>query len=409
VLFFDECEAIFQSRLLGNSLMTLLLTELETFEGVAILATNLPELLDDALDRRILVKVRFPAPDREARLEIWRRHLPPKAPLASDVDLESLADRFDLSGGYIKNAVLTAVADAVHSDGARPVIRMEHLERAARAQVQRPTGDYASLLQPRARLEDVVLPPELRDQIEELIAAARSRRTVLDRWGIGKHLSRGKGVSALFFGEPGTGKTLTAEVVAGELGKPLRIAQLPALVSKWVGESEKNLASLFAEARASEAVLFIDEADSLLASRGEGQASRHDDAAVNTLLQLVEEHEGVVLLASNLASRLDKALARRLTYLLHFPLPDAAARTAIWTRMLPPTVPTEGLLDLVGLGRLFALSGGQIKNAVFKAAFRAARRNEGVSMLGLETAAAEELGGTAKVQGTKAGVGFRAA
>jgi SpoVK/Ycf46/Vps4 family AAA+-type ATPase len=409
VLFFDECEAIFQSRLLGNSLMTLLLTELEQFEGVAILATNLPETLDEALDRRILVKVRFPSPDREARLEIWRKHLPPRAPLAPDVDLDSLADRFDMSGGYIKNAVLTAVADAVHSDGEHPVIRMEHLERAARAQVQRPNHEFASLLQPKARLEDVVLPADLREQIEELIAAARSRRTVLDRWGIGKHLSRGKGVSALFFGEPGTGKTLTAEVVAGELGKPLRITQLPALVSKWVGETEKNLAALFAEARATDAVLFIDEADSLLTSRGEGNASRHDDAAVNTLLQLVEEHEGVVLLASNLATRLDKALARRLTYLLQFPLPDAAARTAIWTRMLPPTVPTDGPLDLVALGRCFAVSGGQIKNAVFKAAFRAARRNEGLSMLALEQAAAEELGGTAKVHGTKAGVGFRAA
>ena len=391
VLFFDECEVLFASRMMGNTLMTLLLSEIERFEGVAILATNIPQVLDEALDRRILVKVRFPEPDRQARLDIWRKHLPAKAPLSDDIDLHLLADRYELTGGYIKNAVLTAVAEAVHGNGQVPTITMAHLEEAARAQMQRPRDDDDDLVRPVVRLEDVVIDSATQDQVTELIAAARNRRTVLERWGIGAHLTYGKGVSALLYGDPGTGKTLCAEAVAGELGRPLLTAAVPALVSKWVGETEKNLDYLFRRARSQDAVIFLDEADSLLMERGEGRASRHDDSAVNVLLKLIERHTGVVLLATNLRDRLDRALGRRLTYQIELAFPGAAARTAIWRRLLPESVPVDGDLDLQRLGRRFGLTGGRIKNAVFKAAFRAANAGEPLSQGLLEAAALEEL------------------
>ena len=390
LLFFDECEVIFSSRSQGNTLMTRLLTEIERFDGVAILATNLPQVLDEALDRRILVKVRFPEPDRQSRLEIWRKHLPPAAPLADDVDLELLADRYEMSGGYIKNAILVAVAEAVHSDGDEPQISMAHLERAARQQLQRPRDEDSDLVVPRARLQDVILPSALAAQVAELIDAARNRRTVLERWGIGAHLTYGKGISALLYGEPGTGKTLCAEAVASELHRPLLTAAIPALVSKWVGETEANLDALFRQARAQGAVLFLDEADTLLMERGEGRASRHDDSAVNVLLKLIERHDSVVLLATNLPHRLDRALNRRLTYRLRFELPDAGLRAAIWRRLLPAEVPAAAL-DLDRLARRHALSGGQIKNAVFRAAYRAAAAGEELSQSRLEQAAQEEL------------------
>jgi len=213
---------------------------------------------------------------------------------------------------------------------------------------------------------------------------------VLERWGIGAHLSNGKGVSALLYGDPGTGKTLCAEAVASELHRPLLTASIPALASKWVGETEMNLEALFREARVQGAVLFLDEADSLLMERGEGRASRHDDSAVNVLLKLMERHDGVVLLATNLPDRLDRALSRRLTYRLCFPLPDAGLREQIWRRLLPDSVPT-GELDFCGLGRRYDLSGGQIKNAVFKAAYRAAAAGGELSQIILERAAKEEL------------------
>lgn len=401
VLFFDECEMLLASRRHGNALMTILLTEIERFEGVAIMATNLPDALDEALERRILVKVRFPEPDRAARAEIWRKHLPPTAPFAEDVDTDALAERYEVTGGYIKNAVLTAVAEAVHRGA--PAITMEMLERAIRDQMRRPDDD-ARVATPATRLCDVVLPPALREQVEELISAARGRRTVLERWGIGRHFTWGKGVSAILWGPPGTGKTLCAEAIAGELSRPLLVASLPAVVSKWVGETEKNLERLFDKARELGAVLFIDEADALLMERGEGNASRHDDAAVNTLLTLIERHEGLVLLATNLADRLDRALSRRLTYRLRFPLPDAVQRTAIWRGLLPASVPVEGALDLELLGRRYELAGGLIKNAVLKAAFRAAAAGA-LTQAHLERAAEEEL---ASALGGDKRVGFSA-
>jgi SpoVK/Ycf46/Vps4 family AAA+-type ATPase len=405
LLFFDECELLFSDRVFGNAVMTGLLTELERFEGVAVLATNLPQILDEALDRRILVKVRFPEPDRDARREIWAKHLPPTAPVAPDVDLEVLSDRFEMAGGYIKNAVLMAVAEAVHTNGDSPVITMAHLEQAARDQLRRPLDASSSQVMPRVRLDDVILPDRLRIRIRELIDAARNRRTVLERWGIGAHLTYGKGVSALFHGPPGTGKTLCAEAIASELNQPLQVVAIPAVVSKWVGETEQNLARVFSEARSSNAVLFLDEADTLLMERGEGRASRHDDSVVNTLLTLVERHDGVVLLATNLPDRLDKALARRLTYRLAFPFPEAEQRAAIWRSLVPSTAPTEGPIDFAALAA-HALSGGHIRNAVFKAAFRAASAGVPLSTALLDEAAREEREGADGVAGTRRPIGF---
>ncbi|MFZ4578132.1 MAG: ATP-binding protein [Myxococcota bacterium] len=390
LLFFDECETLFAGRMHGNSLMTLLLTELERFEGVAVLATNLPQVLDEALDRRILVKVRFDEPDRQARREIWQKHLPPEAPLADDVDLDALADRFEMTGGYIKNAVLVAVADAVHTGGEPRQIAMAMLERAARDQLQRPGDDRLELVQPKVRLTDLVLPQDLRGQVVELVSAARSRRTVLERWGIGTHLSSGKGVAALLHGLPGTGKTLCAEAIAAELCKPLLTAQVPTLLSKWVGGTEANLKGLFTDAKAAGAVLLLDECDTLLASRDE-LTHHHDISVVNVLLGLIERHDGVVLLATNRPGKLDGALARRLGWTLEFPLPDAWGRACIWRGLLPETVPVRGRLDFERLGRKFAMAGGHIRNAVFKAAFRAASRDDVLTMADLEDAAREEM------------------
>lgn len=391
LLFFDECETLFASRRSGNALMTLLLTEIERFEGVAILATNMPELLDEALDRRILVKIRFDDPDRLARAEIWQKHLPPQAPLAEDVDMQLLADRFEITGGYIKNAVLMAVADAVHTQHeGQPQISMAALERAAKDQLKRIGDDRHDLILPKVRLQDVILPEHLRNQVDELIDAARHRRTVLELWGIGAHLSAGKGVAALLAGAPGTGKTLCAEAIAAELNRPLLLAQVPALLSKWIGGTEQNLAALFRDARTEGAVLFLDEADALLMDR-EHLQHKHDMSTVNVLLQLIERHEGVVLLASNRASQLDKALARRLGWHLTFPEPDARLRAQIWQSLLPDTVPVKGKLDFERLGRKFSMVGGHIKNAVFKAAFRAARQEQAVTQALLEEAATEEL------------------
>jgi SpoVK/Ycf46/Vps4 family AAA+-type ATPase len=395
VLFFDECDALFESRRRGNNLMTMLLTEIERFDGVAVLATNMPEVLDEALHRRILVKVRFDKPDAEARDDIWRKHLPEQAPLADDVNLRDLAWRFELTGGEIKNAVLVALAATVHTNGGAGPITQAQLERAAEDQLQRPEPDehgVERLEWTKARMEDLILPSMVAHQVGELLAAARHGRTVVETWGVGANLTGGRGIVALLHGPPGTGKTLCAEVVAAELNRPLLRSVVPGLLSKWVGETERRISNLFADARKHNAVLLLDEVDALLMERGAGNASRHDDAHVSCLLDQLERHDGVVIMATNRPTVLDPALARRVGWRLEIPLPDQRARAAIWARLLPPQAPTDGSIDTARLAARHPISGGLIRTAMFRACYRAASTDQPLSHRLLDEAAAEQSG-----------------
>ena len=394
LLLFDECESLFESRRRGNALMTLLLTELERFEGVAVLATNLADQLDEALDRRILVRVDFPRPDAIARERIWNLHVPPRAVLAPDIDVSMLARRYDVAGGYIKNAMLNAIAAAVAEDVQAPTLRHEHLDRAARDQCRRPAAEegMSRLTEAKATLTDVALPARARAQVEELVQAAAAGRTVFERWGVAAKQSGGRGTVGLFHGPPGTGKTLCAEAIAGELGRPLLRVTLPSVLSKWVGDAERSLAAAFSEAAASEAVILLDEVDALLMERGAARASRHDDSLVNTLLDLIDRHEGVVLLCTNRPAVLDAALDRRVGWSVTFTEPDDRARETIWRRLLTPEATGGAALDLRGLASRYTLTGGRIRNAVIRAAMRAARDGRVVTAVDLERAAAEETG-----------------
>jgi len=384
ILLFDECEALFASRRRhGNALMTLLLTELERFEGVAVLATNLPGELDEALARRILVRVRFPEPDRAARVAIWRQHLPEAAPLAADVDVERLAERFELSGGYIKNTVLAAVASAVHEAGdAEPVITMRHLEDAAAAQLPRVDERGEPLEVPEIRLVDVVLPPAQAREVGALLAAVRGRPEAMRRLGVGGPRRDRTGVAALFWGPPGTGKTLCAEALAGELNRPLAVARATSMLSMWVGQTERNLENLFEQAREQRAVVLIDEADSLLAPRAAPGAARHDVSMVNALLDLVERYPGLVVLATNAPDRLDSALERRIDHRVAFELPGQEERERLWRLMLGEATGAD--VDVGALARVEA-SGAAIRSAVLRAAVAAG----GLSTVALRRALVE--------------------
>lgn len=397
VLFFDECEALFASRQLGNNLMNVLLTELEQFEGLAIMATNSPQVLDPALERRLMVRVSFPRPSQQARAEIWRQHIPPQAPLNPDVDLEDLAIRFDLTGGYIKNAVLMALARAVQS-GRDQISQQDLLVAASDQQVQLADSDGEPVKIPSARMSDIALESNLRGQVEELIDAARHQRQILEQWGIGDHLAYGKGIVALFQGSPGTGKTLCAEVIAGELGRPLLTCTLSSMLSKFVGGTEQNLQRIFDRARRQNAVLLIDEVDAWM-SRRQGMSHEHDHRVVNLLLTLLERHEGVVLMATNLPDHLDNALQRRLGWNLRFSAPGAVERSDIWRRLLPVSAPGADSIDIGRLAREHTLTGAQIRNAVFRAAFRAARKSRPLSTHLLEVAALDETRPTQPVVG----------
>jgi len=203
---------------------------------------------------------------------------------------------------------------------------------------------------------------------------------VLETWGLGEKLVASSGISALFAGPPGTGKTLAAQVIAAELGMDLYKIDLSTVVSKFIGETEKNLERIFTQAHNSNAILFFDEADAIFGKRSEVKDAhdRYANIEVGYLLQKMESYDGVVFLATNLRSNLDDAFIRRLQFIVHFPFPAEEERLNIWQVLFPPTLPRETNMEFDYFAKQFKLAGGSIRNVIVTAAFLAA--NEGASV-----------------------------
>ena len=365
--FFDECEALFDR---GVSLSADFLTSIEYYTGLVLFATNEWIKLDAAFERRILYHLPFGAPDARMRRRIWEKHLPDGLGVDEDVDAHELALLYDLTGGDIKNAVLLSMQAATARNPDAPTISQADVKEGAQAQV-RTRMDMAHQVEPRVSLAQVVLPSATLEQVHEIVAATRVSSGVFSDWGFEKTVPRGRGMTVLFRGEPGTGKTLTAEAIAHALGRMLQQVNLSAIQSMWVGQTEKNIHDLFRHARAHASVLLFDEADGLFGRRVDHVRDATDRAAntgTNVLLQDVEEYEGLVILTTNLAGHLDRAFERRLMYRVDFPLPERQARAQIWQTLIPPECPLLEPVDWEALATRFELSGGLIKNAVLRAA-----------------------------------------
>lgn len=391
ILFFDEADEMFSDRSC-NAAMPALLREFEKFDGIAILATNRKQVLDEALERRILYKLDFEVPSPALRETIWRKHLPPEAPLAPDVDLKALAEDFEFTGGFIKNAVLMAAQRALKRKGDARRIEQADLRAGAQLQRRNRLESYADRIAPRVNLSDLILPPPTRAEVEAIVAAARKRLTVYSTWGFGQKLSGGKALSSLFAGPSGTGKTMAAEAIASELGQCLYPVRVSTILSMWIGETEKNIARVFRAARESQAILFFDEADALFGRRigNDSAQGAWINKQIDVLLTEMERFDGIVILATNLPDDFDDAFERRLCYRVSFALPDAAAREAIWRGLIPSAAPLAPDVDFATLARAHAFSGGTIKNVVLRAAFAAATSNEPLSMALLNRCAAAE-------------------
>ncbi|MGH2355420.1 MAG: AAA family ATPase, partial [Chloroflexota bacterium] len=237
-------------------------------------------------------------------------------------------------------------------------------------------------LEPRYTWEDIVLPPDGLAQLRELCARARHQSIVLERWGYGRKHARRASLSALFAGQPGTGKTMAAEIVAGDLGLEVYRIDLSAVVSKYIGETEKNLEKIFSAADRGDAVLLYDEADAIFGKRSEVRDAHDRYANVETayLLQRLEAYEGLAILTTNLRGNIDEAFLRRLDCVMEFPMPEEAERLAIWQRALPPEAPRAKDVDLPFLARQFKLAGGHIRNIALTAAFLAAAEGDPIGM-----------------------------
>jgi SpoVK/Ycf46/Vps4 family AAA+-type ATPase len=257
-------------------------------------------------------------------------------------------------------------------------------------------NELEQIERPQAQLNDLVLPPDLLGRIRRFVDSARAHGTVLTEWGLGRSLGNTSGLTAIFSGASGTGKSMAAEAIASALDRPLLRCPLSTVMSKWVGETSKNIAQLFQTAREHRAVLLFDEADALFARRVNVRSSndRFANAETGALLTQLERHSGVVILTTNCVEEIDSAFERRLQLRLTFPFPDSRARTALWKQMLGQDTPLAPEVNVAQLGRAFELSGALIRNAVLSAALEAAIQPAGSRVLTkamLERAAAEQL------------------
>jgi AAA+ superfamily predicted ATPase len=330
--------------------------------------------------------VELPLPDRAERLLLWQEALADLTEAGNT--LPTLAAQFPLTVEQIH-----IVADQLRHTVPLAVDgrRAERLHQLCRAHLPtRVPGVIES--DPQRTWDDLVLPSDVRAQLEELCGQARHRSTVLGQWGFDRKLSGGKGLHALFTGPPGTGKTLAAEVIAGALGRPLWRIDLSQTVSKYIGETEKNLDRVFRAADGVAAVLFFDEADALFGKRSEVKDAhdRYANQEVSYLLQQMDEYEGAAILATNLMRNLDEAFVRRLQFVVEFPFPDERQRLQIWEAVFPEAAPRGADVDFPALARAVRLSGGHIRNIALAAAFAAADGEGVIHMTHLWHAARRE-------------------
>jgi AAA+ superfamily predicted ATPase len=333
--------------------------------------------------RRRTVALEVARPSSEEQSSLWRATL---GDLAADLDgsLGMLTSQFNLPAHMIHSAAAQAQA------GASPDAVLEGLWDACRSQASARLDDLAERVTSSADWDDLVLPETQKETLREIAAHVRQRSKVYEAWGFGHRNSRGLGISALFAGTSGTGKTMAAEVLAAELRLDLYRIDVSSVVSKYIGETEKNLRRIFDAAEAGGAILLFDEADSIFGKRSEVKDShdRYANIEVSYLLQRMECYRGLAVLTTNMKAALDPAFLRRIRFVLRFPFPDAPQRVEIWRRVFPSGTPTHAL-DFDRLGQL-NVAGGNIRNIALNSAFLAAEENEPVGMSHILRAARSE-------------------
>lgn len=317
---------------------------------------------------------------------LWEQALGQDAALVNG-SLDGVSWQFRLSAGTIATTgaqVRKRLAGNERPEGL--------LWRACRTAGRSKLDDLAQRIEPAADWEALIVSTQQQTTLRAMVAQVRHRLTVYQDWGFGSHGTRGLGITALFAGESGTGKTLASEVLANELNLDLYRIDLSAVVSKYIGETERNLRRLFDAADESGAILLFDEADALFGKRSEVKDShdRYANIEVSYLLQRMEAYRGLAILTTNMKASLDQAFHRRLRFVVHFPFPDAAQREAIWRTMFPASAPVEGL-DYAKLARLH-MAGGSIRNIALNAAFLAAQARQPLRMGHLLQAAQSEAG-----------------
>jgi ATPase family associated with various cellular activities (AAA) len=338
-----------------------------------------------ALGDTTALVVEVPMPSLAERREVW-------AALSGADDVHEVAAKFRLSVGQIaEGAEAASLAAASRGDA---TIASSDLDLGARQASSTRIGELATRLEPAFGWDDLVLPDRQREVLTSISSYLRHRDLVLSEWGYDRAVARDQGLKVLFAGESGTGKTMAGQVLARDLGLDLFRIDLATIVSKYIGETEKNLDRIFDAADGSNAILFFDEADALFGKRSEVRDShdRYANIEVAYLLQKMESYAGAVILATNFRQNLDEAFLRRLDFVIDFPFPESEDRERIWQLLLPDAAPLDVDIDVPFLAGQFKLSGGSIRNVSLAAAFLAAEDGGSISMRHLIKGVALEYG-----------------
>jgi hypothetical protein len=354
-----------------NGLLEAISERLAFSEVTLFLSSALPWRPKALLEKRAYAELELQTPTTDHRSSLWMKSVP-------ELDqryAESLATQFKLGGADIQTAARYArnQITALPQPSSNGTALRSNLEKAC-ANISRPTlYKFATLVKPKRGPNDLILPNDLHKQVLEIASFHRVWGMVTEDWGFGRLMTGKSGLRALFAGPSGTGKTLAAEVIAGELDMSLLRVDLARILSKWVGETEQHLESMFREAEGSHAVLYFDEADSLYGKRGEIQhgVDRFANLEVSYLLQRIEDFEGIVILSSNLSENIDEAFKRRFQFVLRFPRPDEAERRRIWEIAFPDRSFLDAAIDLNQLAKL-EMTGAAIVDSARTAALFAA-------------------------------------
>jgi ATP-dependent 26S proteasome regulatory subunit len=379
--FFSQSALLVDCHELDSVIQRATLPFLESVQGMAIVTALEPLDLQQSSSLRLDVNKPTPAEQRD----LWQTALGSSTPNLNG-QLETLVSHFNLSAPTIQSIT----TEFKTQNSKLKTQNSKLLWESCRTQARTRLDNLAQRIQPAASWDDLVLPESQKQTLREIAAQVRHRTTVYETWEFATRSSNGLGISALFAGASGTGKTMAAEVLAQELNLDLYRIDLSQVVSKYIGETEKNLRRVFDAAETGGAILLFDEADALFGKRSEVKDShdRYANIEVSYLLQRMEAYRGLAILTTNLRSAIDPAFLRRIRFVVQFPFPDVAQRTEIWQRMFPAKLPTEGL-DYRKLAQL-NVAGGNIRNIALNAAFLAADNGEPLQMKHLLRSAQSE-------------------
>jgi SpoVK/Ycf46/Vps4 family AAA+-type ATPase len=399
ILYIDNIDILFSGEPRSKAFLKSLAPTAAEYGGITILASEKSWPFRGWFENIVFHSTALVVPTVEIRQKAWEKALENENMIVPDNNTwaPELARQFHLTPGQIRDAVEFArchyLFNNSNSNGNEPgKMTLHHLYAASRDQSNQKLTELAVKISPKYGWPDIVLAEEKILQLNEICSQVKYRYRVFDQWDFQEKLSYGKGLSVLFTGAPGTGKTMAAQVMARELQLDLYKIDLSSVVSKYIGETEKNLARVFHEAETSNAILFFDEADALFGKRTEVSDAHDRYANIETsfLLQKMEEYEGVVILATNLRKNMDEAFTRRIRFIVEFPFPDEKSRLHIWKTHFPKQAPLDKGIDYEFLAKQFPVSGGSIRNIVLNAAFFAAQNGRTIGMTHILNSAKRE-------------------